>query len=209
MPSRSMKAPKSVRFLTVPRTLSPILVRIEEVRALFGALLLDEFAAGEDDVFAVVVDLDDLEVVGVADEAVEIFRGNDIDLRAGEERLDADIDGEAAFDDGLDLALDDAAFVEDLGDLVPVLFIGGAFLGEDDHAFVVFEADEEHFHFVADLEIFDVVEFRERDDAFGFVADIHEHFAGTDFEDAPFDDAALSKLARLDAARAVPAFLTC
>ena len=54
----------------------------EEVLALLAALLLDELAAAEDDVLAVVVDLDDLEVVGVADELLEIFRGDDVDLRS-------------------------------------------------------------------------------------------------------------------------------
>ncbi len=138
---------------------------IEEFLALLGALLLDEFAAGEDDVFAVVVDLDDLEVVGVADELLEVLRGDDVDLGGREEGFDADIDGEAAFDDGFDLALDEAVALEDLDDLVPVLLVGGFFLGELDHALVVFEAFEEHFDFVADLEVFDVVEFRGGDDA--------------------------------------------
>ena len=114
--------------------------RVEEALALLRALLLDELAAGEDDVLAVVVDLDDLEVVGVADELLEILRRDDVDLRAGQERFDADVDGEAAFDDGLDLALDEAVALEDLDDLLPVLAVGGALLREDDDAFVVFEA---------------------------------------------------------------------
>ena len=67
MPSRSMNAPKSVMFLTVPVDLVADLDGLEERWRLLGALLLDELAAGEDDVLAVVVDLDDLEVVGVAD----------------------------------------------------------------------------------------------------------------------------------------------
>ena len=131
----------------------------EELRRFSARSGFDEFAAGEDDVLAVVVDLDDLEVVGVADELLEILRGDDVDLGAGEERLDADVDAEAAFDDGLDLAVDEAAVVENLDDLFPVLFLGGLFLGEDDHALVVFEALEEHFDFVADLELFVVFEF--------------------------------------------------
>ena len=69
MPLRSMNAPKSVMFLTVPLRMSPILIVVEEslarcsVRSCF-----DQFAAGEDDVLALLVDLDDLEIVGVADE---------------------------------------------------------------------------------------------------------------------------------------------
>ncbi len=61
----------------------------------------------EDDVLTVVVDLDDLEVVGVAHELLEILRRNDVDLGGGQERFHADVDGETAFDHGLDLALDE------------------------------------------------------------------------------------------------------
>ena len=80
------------------------------------------------------------------------FGRDDVDLRAGQERFDADVDGEAALDDGLDLAADQAAVLEDLDDLVPVLLVGGFFLREDDHALVVFEVFEEHFDFVADFD---------------------------------------------------------
>ena len=45
----------------------------EQLGAAFGALLLDELAAGEHDVLALLVDLDDLELVGVAD---ELLRGS-------------------------------------------------------------------------------------------------------------------------------------
>jgi hypothetical protein len=54
--------------------------RVEEMLALLRALLLDELAPGEDDVLAVVVDLDDLEIVGVADVDAEVFRRDDVDL---------------------------------------------------------------------------------------------------------------------------------
>ncbi len=170
--------------------------RLQEFLALLGAFLLDEFAAAEDDVFAVVVDFDDLEIVGVADELLEILRGNDVDLRAGQECLDADVDGEAAFDDGADLAFDETVALEDFHDLVPVLSVGGFFLREHDHSLVIFEPLEEHFDFVANLQILHVVKFGERNDAFGFVADVHEHFARTDFQDAAFNDAAFFEIAK-------------
>ncbi len=164
----------------------------EEGGTLGRTLGLDDLAAAQDDVLAVVVDLDDLEIVSVADELLEIARRDDVDLRGGEEGLDAHVDGEAAFDDGLDLALDEAAFLEHGDDLFPVLALGGFFLREDDHALVVFEADEEDLDFVADFDVFGLFEFIGADDAFGFVADVDEKFAGTDFEDMSLDDAALA-----------------
>ena len=167
----------------------------EEFLALLAALLLDQFAAAEDDVLPVVVDLDDLEIVGVADELLEILRRNDVDLRGGQESFDADVDHQATFDDGFDLALDQSVAGKNLGDLVPVLTIGGLLLREDDHAFVVLEALEEHFDFVADFERLNVVELRRRDDALGLVTDVHEDFARPNLQNAPLDDAAFFEVA--------------
>ena len=71
MPSRSMNAPKSVRFLTVPLHAVADVDAFEEFLAFFAALLLDQFAPAENDVLAVVVDLDDFKIVGVADELLQ------------------------------------------------------------------------------------------------------------------------------------------
>ena len=196
MPLRSMNAPKSVMFLTVPLRMSPGVISRQQLAALVVALLLDQFAAGEDDVLALLVDLDDFEFVGVADELRQVLRRDDVDLRGGQKRLDADVDQQAAFDDGLDLAGDGAAFVANGEDLVPVLLELGLFLGEDDHAFLVFEFLDEDIDFVADFDGFDVVEFVGGDDAFAFVADVHEDFLGADFDDGAFDDLACGKAGR-------------
>ena len=116
------------------------------------ALLLEQGAAGEDDVAALLVELDDLELEALADELVEVADGAEVDLRAGEERLDADVDGEAALD-----AADDDAFHELValargGDLVPDAHLVGLLLGELDHARVVLALLDEHFDGVARLD---------------------------------------------------------
>src|ERR671936_1883163 len=67
------------------------------------ALLLEEDAAREHDVAALLVELDDLELVLLADQLIEIADRPEIDLRARQERLHTDVDGEAALhpaDDG-------------------------------------------------------------------------------------------------------------
>ena len=56
--------------------------------------------------------------------------------------------------------------MEDGDNFFPILAIGGLFFGENDGAFVVFEATEKDFDFVTDLEVIDVIEFAEGDDAF-------------------------------------------
>jgi hypothetical protein len=168
---------------------------VEELLALFGALCLDDFAAGKDDVFAFVVDLDDLELEHLADVLVEILWRDDVDLAAGEEGFDADVDHEAAFDDALDLAFDETTVLEDVVDLFPVLTVGGFLLGENDHAFVVFEAFEEDFDLIAYLDVF-IFEFVGGDGSFGLVADIDEDDLRFDFKDLAFDDRSFGKLAK-------------
>jgi len=160
----------------------------EESLALLGALLLDDLAAAEDYIFAVLVDLDDFEIVNVADELLEVFRRDDVDLRRGKESFHADIDGEAAFDDRADLALDETVAFEDADDFFPVLALGRFFFREDNHALVVLEALEEDFYLVADLDGFRFVKFGGGNHALALVADVHEEFPGSDLKDMSLDD---------------------
>ena len=93
----------------------------EELLTAIAALGFNEFAAAKDNVLSILVDLDDLEVVGVADKLGEILWRIDIYLGGGEECLDPDVDDEPAFHDRLDAALDDTLSLEKLDDLRPVL----------------------------------------------------------------------------------------
>ena len=52
----------------------------EDVLAAIVAFLFDKFAAGENDVFAVLVDFDNLELVSLADKLVEVARWDDVNL---------------------------------------------------------------------------------------------------------------------------------
>ena len=162
----------------------------EELLAALGAFLLDQFAARQDDVLALLVDLNDLELVSVADVLGEVLGGEDVNLRGGQKGFDADVDDQTAFDDGFDLAGDGAAFVADGEDAFPVLFELGLLLGEDDHALLVFELLDQDVNLVADFNGLDVLELAARDDAFAFVTDVHEDIFEPDFDDGAFDDAA-------------------
>src|SRR5262249_44536989 len=71
----------------------------------FGPFLLDEFAAGKDDVLPLLIDFDDLEIVSIAHVLGEILGGDDVNLRGGEKRFNADVDEQTAFDDGLNFAI--------------------------------------------------------------------------------------------------------
>ena len=113
-----------------------------EFLSLFAPLLLDQFAPAEHDVFAVVIDLDDFEIVSVADKLLQIFRRNDVDLRCGQKCFDTDVYHQAAFDHGFHFSFDQAIAVKNTRDFVPVLTICGFLFRKDDHAFVVFQALE-------------------------------------------------------------------
>ena len=165
----------------------------EELCALLRPFGFNELAAGEDDVLALLVELDDLALEGLALVDAQVLGRDDVDLAAGQERLDADVEHEAALDHGLDLAADEPAVVENLDDLFPVLFLGRFFLGEDDHALVVLEALEENFDFAADFELGVVLELAQADDALGLVADVDEDFIRALLQHAALDDAALGK----------------
>ena len=161
----------------------------EEGLAFLRAFLLDDFAAAENDIFAVFVDFDDLEIVGISNELLEVLWRHDVDLGCGEECLHAHVDGEAAFDGAADFAFDEAVALENSDDFFPILALGCLLFGENDHALVIFEAFEENFDFVAEFNGFGFVEFRGGDHAFAFVSDIHEEFPWSDLKDVALDDA--------------------
>src|SRR5690606_26246209 len=83
----------------------------QELLALLGALLLDELAAGDDDVAAGLVDLEDLGLDVLADVDADVARAADVDLRGGEEDRHADVDEQAALDLPHHAALDGVALL--------------------------------------------------------------------------------------------------
>ena len=153
--------------------------RLERVLLLLGVLLFEERLAREHDVAALLVDLDDAHAQFLAAQRVEVADGTHVDLRAGQERADADVDGEPALDPLDDAADDDLALGIGLLDLVPDLHLLGFFAREDDVAFAILGALEQHVDDVAgldgDLAVL-VEELADRDDAFGLVADVDDHF---------------------------------
>ena len=175
--------------------------RVQRVLLLLRVLLLEEDLAGQHDVAALLVDLDDAHPQFLAAQRIEIAHGAHVDLRAGQERADADVDGEAALDALDDAADDDLALGVGLLDLVPDLHLLGFFAREDDVAVAIFGALEQHVDGVAGLHghfAALVEELIDADDAFRFVADVDDDFRGGDFEDR-----ALHHLAFRDVAEAV------
>src|SRR5690606_29525211 len=74
----------------------PDLEGLQRLAALALALLLEQRAAREHHVAAPLVELDDLELRALAHQRLEVPHRAQVHLRAGQERLDADVDRQAA-----------------------------------------------------------------------------------------------------------------
>ena len=96
-------------------------LEVLEQRLAFGAVLgLDDRAARHDDVVALLVELDDLELERLAFEHRRIANRAHVDERARQERADEiDVDREAAADAAADHARDDLALLEGLFEARP------------------------------------------------------------------------------------------
>ena len=193
MPPRSTNAPYSVMFLMTPVTTMPSSRFSQGARLELVALLLEEHAAREHDVAALLVELDDLELVGLADQLVEVADRAEVHLRAGQECLHAAADGdaEAALDARGDGALDQLVALASGADLVPNLELVGLLLGEHDEAVVVLLGLDEHVDGVADLDrelSAGAGELVHRDDAFGLVADVDDYRVFVELDDGASDD---------------------
>ena len=143
---------------------------------------------GNNDVAELFVDLNDAEFHCLAHEDIVVADGLDVDLRSGEECLDAEyVDDHAAFGAALDVALDDFVVFEGGIDALPGAACAGFLVRKDKLALAVFLVFDEDFHLVADFDVGVVAEFAHGDDAVGFVVDVNHGFALVECDDGTFD----------------------
>ena len=159
--------------------------RLERRLLLLGVLFFEERLARQDDVAALLVDLDDAHPELLPLQRVEIANRTHVDLRAGQERADTDVHGETALDALDDAADDDLAFGVGLLDLVPDLHLLGLLAREHDVAFTILGALEQHVDGVAGLHGH-VARFVEElvnlDETFRLVADVDDDGGFGDLE---------------------------
>ena len=169
-----------------------LLELLHQLLALARSLVLEDHSARNDDVAATLVQLDDLELELLAEQLVDVRNAAERDLRSREERVDAhEVDDHAALD-----LLDQRAFHRLIGlvrdaDLLPHAHEVRFLLRKDDRAFLVLEVLEEHFDFVAGLEVRVVLELFERNAAFGFEADVEDDHVVANLEHLALHDLAL------------------
>src|SRR6185295_17194337 len=155
----------------------PLGQRLERGLLLLGVLLFEERLVREDDVAALLVDLDDAHAELLPLQRSEVPHGTHVDLRAGEERADADVHREAALDPLDDAADDDLPLGVGLLDLVPDLHLLGLLARQHDVAFAILRALEQHVDQVAALHghlAALVEEFVDGNQAFCLVADVDD-----------------------------------
>src|SRR4051812_2112480 len=155
---------------------------VQEVAADSGLRLLQPRTAGEDDVVAVLVELDDLGLERLAHVGLQVAHAPHLDQRRRQEAAQADVEDQAALDDLDDGAFDDLVVVLLLLDRAPGALVLGALLGQDQPTLLVLLLEDERLDLVADLDDLvgvDVVldgQLAGGDDALGLVADVEQDF---------------------------------
>lgn len=147
---------------------------------------LEEQLAGQHDVAAAAVDLDDLHVEGLAEVGIQVADGLHVHLAAGQEGADADVDRQAALDLLEHGAVHGHVGTEGLLDLVPDLHLLGALAAEAHVAVGVLEHLEQHFDDLAHLHALravGIVELVEVDGARPLVADVDDDALAADLHD--------------------------
>src|SRR5688500_4467735 len=169
-----------------------LLELLHQLLALSSSLGFKNHSAGDDNVSAPLVQLDDLELELLAEQLVDVRDATQGDLRAGEERVDThEVDDDAALDLLDERALDRLIVLVGETDALPHAHEIRLLLREDDRALLVLEVLEQDLHLVADLEIGEVLELLERDAALRLEADVEHDEVVADLEDVGFDDLAL------------------
>ena len=171
---------------------------LEEGESAILAGFFEEFAAGDNDVLAILVDLEDLEVVFFADVVIHVLDRTDIDLRTGEECFNAiEVDDDTAFDAAFHETLDDAVFTEFTGDLIPCLDEVSSLEADSGHAVFIFCFFEENVDFITDLNFFPVTEFCCRNESFRFVTDVDQGTIISLFDDFTGDNGVFDEIVLL------------
>ena len=190
-----------MRFLTTPLSDRAFVQLLEQLLALFRMLALDHRTAGDDDVVALAVELDELELEFLALEVDRVADRAHVDQRTRQERADVlDVDGEAALDLAADAAGDGLVGFQGFFELVPHHGALGLLARQHGFAEAVLERVERDLDFVADghVDLAGVVtELFDRHDAFGLQAGVDHDDVGADLDDDAGDDGARLQLGQV------------
>src|SRR4249919_557739 len=174
---------------------------LKQLLALFRMFALDHRAAGDDDVVALAVQLDELELEFLAFQVGRVAHRAHVDQRTGQEATDVlDVDGEAALDLAADAAGDGGVGLQGLFEFVPHHRTLGLLARQHGFAKAVLDGVEGNLYFVAfsDVDFAGVVtELFDRHDAFGLEAGVDHHDIAANLDDGTDDDGARLQLGQI------------
>ncbi len=168
-------------------------LQVLQQRLALGAVLgLDDRAPRHDDVVALLIELDDLELERRAFEGRRIADRPHVDERARQERAnEVDVDREAAAYAAADRALDDLALLERLLEPRPSARALGFLARQARLAEAVLDGVERHFDLVADFD-FELAALVEKligwDDRLGLQPGVDDHHVGVNADDDAGED---------------------
>ena len=181
--------PEICNILGLTKNTLADLKRFHQLLALRAQALLNQLTTRQDDVATLFADLEDLEFVPVVEQGVGVVYRNHINLRSGQEGLDAvHIHNQATAYTCFDHAFDHTTLAKRGQHTLPLELLIGLLLAEDNHAVVIFNLGQKYIQLIADCNLFHISEFVRRNDAFRLVADVDQdfvvpnlqHFAGYD-----------------------------
>src|SRR6185312_8758828 len=139
-------------------------------------VLFQNLLAADHDITALFVELDDADFDLLADVAVQIANGSNLNLRTRQECLDADVNGKAALDAADNQALDRRLFRDCLFEGVPNFVAERLFMADEIAALGLFALDN-NFDRVARLELgiaVDICDLLDRDQPLGLQSNIDD-----------------------------------
>ena len=171
---------------------------LHQLLALFRVLALDHRTAGDDDVVALAVQLDQLELEFLAFQVGRVAHRAHVNQRTWQEAADIlDVDGETTLDLAADAAGDGLVLLEGFLKLVPHHGALGFLARQHGLAKAILEGIQGNLDLVAhgDVDLAVVVtELLDRHDAFGLQAGVDYDDVATDFDDGTNDDGARLQL---------------
>ena len=158
---------------------------------------LDECLMRHYHILVLLVDLDYLELHRLAYEYVVVADGLHVNLRTGQEGLDAeDVYNHTALRAALDVTLDDFLALKGCIDTLPRLAGTSLLVREYELATLVFLIVNVNFNHVTHLQVGVVAEFAYGDDAIALVADVYNNLALVDRDNRTFHNLVLVDTAK-------------
>ena len=152
---------------------------------------LDERLVRNDHVAELLVDFHHLELHGLVHVYVVVADGLHVDLRTGQERLDAEyVDDHTALGAALDVTLDDFVLFEGLVHTIPRFELTCLLVRKNQLSALVLGRLDIDLDLVADLQVGVVAELGNGNDTLALVADVHENLALGNARNGAFHDLA-------------------